>query len=142
MDFSDYLKELNNKEWSYFEEREYCFRKYIASKKINYGDFCCKGNINLWEKVIKYLSSMFYKRKTFLYEKKISEPWSRQFIIKFCCRTVKSFPIDSDINDNLNKSSTEFLEKQLYFITKTIRSYFSINRIQTVTTNKVSQEKN
>ena len=84
---------------------------------------------------------MFYKCKTFLYKKKISEPWSRQFI-KFCCRTVKSFPIDLDINDNLNESSTEFLERQLYFITKTIRSYFSINRIQTVTTNKVSQEEN
>ena len=74
LDFSDYLKELNNKEWSYCEEKEYCFRIYIASKKINYyGDFCCKGNINLWEKVIKYLSSMFYKRKTFLYKKKINE---------------------------------------------------------------------
>ena len=41
---------------------------------------------------------------------------------------VKSFPIDPDINDNLNKSSIEFLERQLYFITKTIRSYFSINQ--------------
>ena len=80
LDFSDYLKELNNKEWSYFEEKGYCFPKSIASKKINYGDFCGKGNINLWEKVIKYLLSMFYKRKTFLYRKKINEPWSTQFI--------------------------------------------------------------
>ena len=70
---------------------------------------------------------MFYKRKTFLYKKKINEPWSTQFI-KFCCRIVKSFPIDPDINDNLNKSSIEFLERQLYFITKTIRSNFSINQ--------------
>ena len=31
LDFSDYLKELNNKGWSYFEEKEYCFRKSIAS---------------------------------------------------------------------------------------------------------------
>ena len=49
-------------------------------------------------------------------------------VYKFCCRIVKSFPIDPDINDNLNKSSIEFLERQLYFITKTIRSYFSINQ--------------
>ena len=42
----------------------------IAGKKINYGDFCCKGNINLWEKVKNYLSSIFYKRKTFLCKKK------------------------------------------------------------------------
>ena len=28
----------------------------------------------------------------------------------------------------MNKSSIEFLERQLYFITKTIRSYFSINQ--------------
>ena len=139
LEFRDYLIELNNKEWSYFEEKEYCFRKSIASRKINYGDFCCKGNIILWEKVTKYLSSMFYKCKTFLYKKKINEPRSTQFI-KFCCPIDKSFPIDLDINDNLNKSSIEFLERQLskssieflerqlYCITKTIRSYFSVNQ--------------
>ena len=70
---------------------------------------------------------MFYKHKTFLYKKKINEPWRTQFI-KPCCCIVKSFPIDPDINDNLNNSSIEVLERQLYFITKTIRSYFSINQ--------------
>ena len=74
-----------------------------------------------------FIEYVFYKRKTFLYKKKINETWSTQFI-KFCCRIVKSFQIDPDINDNLNKSSIEFLERQLYFITKTIRSYFSINQ--------------
>ena len=127
LDFSDYLKELNNKEWSYLEEKEYCFRKSIAGKKIIYGDFCGKGNINLWEKVIKYLSSIFYKCKTFLYKKKINERWSTQFI-KFCSCIVKSFPIDPDIDCNLNKSYIEFLERQLYFITKIIGSYFLINQ--------------
>ena len=32
-----------------------------------------KGNIDLWEKVMKYLSSTFYKPKIFLYKKKINE---------------------------------------------------------------------
>ena len=106
---------------------EYSFRKSIAGKKTNYGDFCCKYNSNLWEKVIKLLSSIFYKHKTFLCKKKINEPWSTQFI-KFCCRIVKSFPIDPDINHTVNKITIEFLERQLFFITKSIRSYFSINQ--------------
>ena len=109
MDLGDYLKGLNKEDWITFEEKECRFRKSIAGKKINYGDFCCKGNINLLEKVIKSLSNIFYKRKTYLFsDKKIKEPWSAQFI-KFCCRIVKSFAIDQDINDTVNKTTIEFL---------------------------------
>ena len=57
---------LSKKEWRTFEGKVYSFGKSIAGKKIN-DDFCCKGNINLWEKVTKHLSSNFYSRKTFLY---------------------------------------------------------------------------
>ena len=127
LDLGYHLKELNKKEWNTFDEKEYSFRKSIAGKETNYGDFCCKDNSNLWEKVIKLLSSIFYKHKTFLCKKKINEPWSTQFI-KFCCRIVKSFPIDPDINQTVNKTTIEFLEKQLFLITKSIRSYFSINQ--------------
>ena len=106
---ADYLKGLNKEDSITFEEKECRFRKSIAGKKINYGDFCCKGNINLLEKVIKSLSNIFYKPKTLLFsKKKIKEPWSAQFI-KFCCRIVKSFPIDQDINDTVNKTTIEFL---------------------------------
>ena len=56
---ADYLKGLNKEDWITFEEKECRFRKSIAGKKINYGDFCCKGNINLLEKVIKSLSNIF-----------------------------------------------------------------------------------
>ena len=97
---------------STFEEKEYSFRKPIAGKNINYGNFCCKG--------------IFYKRKIFLNKKKINEPWSTQFI-KLCCRIVKSFTID--INDTVNKTTTEFLRRQLYFITKSIRTWnYNTNR--------------
>ena len=127
-DFRCFLKEnLNVEEWRRFEEKEYSFRKSIASKKINYGDFHCKGNINLWEKIIKSLTSIFYKRKIFLHTKKINEPWSLQFI-KYCCRIVKSFPTDPDIINYINKSSFNIPVRQLFLISKTIRSYFSINK--------------
>ena len=48
-------------------------------------------------------------------------------LLKFCRRIVKQFPTDPDINDTVNKTTTEFLERQLYFITKSI-SYFSVNQ--------------
>ena len=55
---------------------------------------------------------------------------------------INSFSIDQDINDNLNKSSIEFLERQLYFITKTIRSYCSISQnINSNNEQSVSREK-
>ena len=37
------------------------------------------------------------------------------------------FQIDPDINDTVDKTTIELLEKQLYFISKSI-SYFSINQ--------------
>ena len=43
----------------------YSFRKSIAGKKINYGDFCCKGNINLWEKIINIYQVLFVNAKLF-----------------------------------------------------------------------------
>ena len=42
-------------------------------------------------------------------------------------KILLSFRIDPGINDTMNKTTIEFLEGQLFFITKLIRSYFSIN---------------
>ena len=42
-------------------------------------------------------------------------------------KILLSFRIDPGINDTVNKTTIEFLEGQLFFITKLIRSYFSIN---------------
>ena len=94
-----------------------------------------KAPLIWWSKAIIYIKNYYYcyyyrvcfTNVKLLYKKKINEPWCTQFI-KFCCNIVKSFPIDPGINDNLNRSSIEFLERQLYFITKTSRNYFSINQ--------------
>ena len=41
---------LRNNNWNYFESKEIRFRKCLSSKKVNYGDFGCKGDIKLWIK--------------------------------------------------------------------------------------------
>ena len=46
-DFTLFQKQLPPIEWKQFEEREFLFRKHIASKKVNYGDFHCKGDIDI-----------------------------------------------------------------------------------------------
>ena len=127
LDFRKYFNNLPEGEWKLFEDQECIFRKYIASKKINYGDFHCKGDIKYWIKLIIYLSGIFYRNKVFLHMRKINEPWSMEFI-KFCCRILKAFPRDPDSNININVSSIAFLENQLQFINNTIRPYFSINK--------------
>ena len=113
-EFDNDFVRLSEVDWKSFEEKELNYCKSIASKKFNYGDFRCKGNIKLWISLIKYLSGIFYRNKVFLHKNRVNEPWSVQFI-KFCCRIVKSFPRDPEINID-NTTSIEFLERQLYFI--------------------------
>lgn len=124
-DFSPYLKRLNADEWNQFEEAELLFRKRIASRSINHGDFVCRGNINLWIKVAKIVSSIFYMRKEFRLKRKPNQPWNANFV-KYCCRVVKSFPRDQHIDKGINTSSIEFLQKQLFYINNTIRPYFTL----------------
>ena len=114
-DFSSYLKSLDVTEWRQFEEKELLFRKRIASRSINHGDFICRGNTNLWIKLAKILSSIFYKRREFRLKRKLNQPWNANFV-KYCCRVAKSFPRDQELDEEINTSSIEFLQKQLFYI--------------------------
>ena len=46
-EFTGFLHMLNSEEQKSFEGKEKYFRAEISSKRINYGDFVCKGNISL-----------------------------------------------------------------------------------------------
>ena len=63
--FSCYLRVLDEAEWSSFEEKESQFRAQIASRRLNHGDFICKGDISLWMQVHKILHGIFYKNQNF-----------------------------------------------------------------------------
>ena len=39
---------LNFEQWKLLEKNERCFRSHLASKKYNYGDFICKGDLESW----------------------------------------------------------------------------------------------
>ena len=63
--FGCYLRVLDEADWSSFEEKESQFRAQIASRRLNHGDFICKGDISLWMKVHKILHGIFYKSQNF-----------------------------------------------------------------------------
>ena len=39
---------LTIEQWKVLEENERGFRSHLASKKYNYGDFICKGDLESW----------------------------------------------------------------------------------------------
>ena len=51
-------------------ENEKCFRSHLASKKYNYDDFICKGDLN----------GIFYKNNEFTLTKSNHLQWSTQFL--------------------------------------------------------------
>ena len=139
--FGNSLRKLDDNEWNLFEDAELQFRKRISSKKVNYGDFICKGDPVLWIKLIKYLSAIFYDNKVFSHFKKNNQRWSVPFI-KYFCRISRTFPIGGVANELVDKSSIEFLEKQLYFINNTIRNFFTLKcRINVNDCQVVSRDK-
>ena len=54
-------KQINVKEWKDLQHKKRLFHKVIASKRINYGDFRCNGDIKLWFKVVRILRGVFYE---------------------------------------------------------------------------------
>ena len=49
-----------------------CFRSHLASKKYNYDDFICKGDLESWVNVFRILNGMFYKNNISSYKIKSS----------------------------------------------------------------------
>ena len=90
-DVRSLVRKLTFQEWVQFEEKELLYRMSVASRKINHGDFICKGNLDLWIKVIKVLTGIFYKHQSFRFTRKPNDPCNFNFV-KYCCRVVKSFP--------------------------------------------------
>ena len=139
-DFTFFRKQLAPIEWKQFEEREFLFRKHIASTKVNYADFHCKGDIEQWFRLIKVLVDIFYKDGKFLRFKPSGQRWSEAFL-KFCTRIANTFPRD---NSNLNGeelNGIEYLEHQLFYIKNTIRPFFSLKRSTNNEDFKVPREK-
>ena len=139
-DFSLFQKPLAPIEWKQFEQRELLFRKHIASKKVNHGDFHCKCDIEQWFRLIKVLVGVFYKDGKFLRSKPSGQRWSGAFL-KFCTRIANTFPRD---NLNLNGEELnriEYLEHQLFYIKNTIRPFFSLKRSTNNQDLKIPREK-
>ena len=67
---------LNFEQWKLLEKNERCFRSHLASKKYNYGDFICKGDLESWIHVFKILNGIFYKNNEFLLTKSNHLQWS------------------------------------------------------------------
>ena len=127
-DFTLFQKQLAPIEWKQFEEREVLFRKHIASKKVNYGDFHCKGDIEQWFRLIKVLVGIFYKDGRFLRLKPSEQRWSEAFL-KFCTRIANTFPQDNSNFKGEELNGIEYLEHQLFYIKNTIRPFFSLKKV-------------
>ena len=67
---------LTIEQWKVLEENERGFRSHLASKKYNYGDFICKGDLESWIHVFKILNGIFYKNNEFLLTKSNHLQWS------------------------------------------------------------------
>ena len=62
---------LNFEQWKLLEKNERCFRSHLASKKYNYGDFICKGDLESWINVFKILNGIFTKITNFFLQNQI-----------------------------------------------------------------------
>ena len=139
-DFTLFRKQLAPIEWKQFEEREFLFRKHIASKKVNYGDFHCKGDIEQWFRLIKVLVGIFYKDGKFLRLKPSGQRWSEAFQ-KFCTRIINTFPRDNSNFNGEELNGIDYLEHQLFYIKNTIRPFFSLKKSTNNQDVKVPREK-
>ena len=130
---------LSNNTWDYFVSKELRFRKRLSSKKVNYGDFRCKGDIKLWIKLIKIFISMFYKNNVCLLTEQNHERWSIS-LLKYVFRILKTIPNDPDTI--IGESLADNIKQHLEFINKTLLPYFSTrNTTNAENTDKVHKDK-
>ena len=126
-DFCGEVKVLDSEDWEAFEVKERQFRAQIASKRINHGDFVCKGDIEAWFKVSKILNGIFYQNNTFLEKKLSGEHWSEKFL-KYVYRILRQFPRDDNYGVQCVVNDISYIEKQLKYIKETIRPFFSLRK--------------
>ena len=79
---------LNDKTWKHFVNDEEAYQQSLASRKVEYGKFVCKGDYQQWIKVIRLISSLFCdKQRSFKFEQSSGRQWKPQ-LVKFCSNAV------------------------------------------------------
>ena len=124
-DFGQFINFLNTSEWEAFEEKEKQFRAEISSKRINHGDFICRGNVELWFNLLKILVGIFYQDNTFLRKKCFGGHWSINFQ-RYVCRILRTFPRDVNYRCENENCQIDYIHKQLEYIRQTIRPFFAL----------------
>ena len=124
-DFGQFINFLNTSEWEAFEEKEKQFRAEISSKRINHGDFICRGNVELWFNLLKILVGIFYQDNTFLRKKRFGGHWSINFQ-RYVCRILRTFPRDVNYRCENENCQIDYIHKQLEYIRQTIRPFFAL----------------
>ena len=134
------MRVLDEAEWSSFEEKESQFRAHIALRRLNHGDFICKGDISLWMQVHKILHGIFYKNRNFQFVQPNGRHWSIALQRNAAC-VVKTFPRNDEYSIKSEKNTLAYINNQLEFIRKTMGPFFSIKNAATNDSKKVSKEK-
>ena len=110
--------------WKDFENDEAAYRQQLASRKVEYGKFICKGEYKQWVKVIRLVSSIFYdKEGQFKLKNNSDRPWKPE-LVKFCKRVLLSLPRQRNLQ-NRTLSDTEVVQKQLTYVKESVQNYFS-----------------
>ena len=131
--------ETNGKNWSEYVNQEEALRYELCSRNISHGRFICKGNYQLWMKVIRLISSVFVNSDgSFKKEQNLGLQWNINFV-KFCDRVPSSLPhLRSVTRDN---SSLEYTRKQLNYIKTTIQPFFATCIFNEFEPTQVTREK-
>ena len=118
--FEEYVGDkLNDNIWKNSEHDERHFRESIASNKEFYTTFECKGDYKLWFTLTKLLVSVFYEKNGQFKEKKQNDRRWSSSLVKFVNRILKSFPLDTPTENNINDLRS--IEKKLEYVKSTIQ---------------------
>ena len=117
--------DFTEENWENFVVEDSAFRKQLASKKVEYNRFKCKGDYTLWLKVIQLISSIFMHRDGSFKDQNQSRsgptPW-KDSLVKFCNRVLYSLPRQQNYR---YASNLDRLKKQLSYVRTVIQPLFS-----------------
>ena len=130
--------------WKDFVNDEAAYRQQLASRKVEYGKFICKGEYKQWVKVIRLVLSIFCdKEGQFKLKNNSDRPWKPE-LVKFCKRVLLSLPRQRNLL-NRTLSDIEIVQKQLTYVKESVQNYFSsqdlYQNIQNQEDRPVSKEK-